>query len=172
VPPPKDREMKFENVKTAIKGDEATVTYRATIREPKHSMTADEVFRLRRKDGKWQVYENRSWPIKVQGSDFIEEFEPSTWEALDDQASRAEAAGDLGGQVGALMHGQRYADAHNAARKWIDKEPKSAQPWLARAEAAMAVGDTVDAIASFKKALAIDPKASLPEYARLAIKEK
>ena len=172
VPPPKGIKMEFENVKTEVKGDEATVRYRTTLREPKQSMTVDEVFRLRRKDGKWKVFENRSWPVEYRGSDFIETFEAGTWKALDEQASRAAAAGDLGGQLTPLIKGMRFAEAHALAKKWTEKEGKFTQPWLARGQAAMQVGDVADAVASFKKALEIDPKVNLSEYARLAAKEK
>jgi hypothetical protein len=172
VPPPKDLTMEFQNVKTEVKGDEAAVRYRATIRMPAMSMTEDEIFRLRRRDGKWKVYENRSWPIEYRGSDFIETYEEGTWKALDEQASRAASAGDLGGEMAPLMKGLRYADAHAVAKKWTEKEGKFTPPWLARGEAAMAIGDVADAKASFRKALEIDPKANLSDYARLAAKEK
>ena len=165
VPAPKGITMEFKDVHTEVKGDEATVRYRATIRFTGGSETADEVFRLRRKDGEWKVYENRSWPVERRGSDFIEMFEEGTWKVLDDQAARAAT---LGEQVAALNHARRFAEAHARAKEWTAKESKNADAWVTRGQLAMEVGDVADAKASFRKALAVEARVNLPAYARKA----
>jgi hypothetical protein len=169
VPPPKGVTVEFKDVRAEVKGDGATVRYRVTIRQPRRAETADEIFRLRRKAGKWKVYENRSWPVEFQGSDYIQTFERGTWKALDDRVNQVET---LGEKVGALTGGRRYAEAHAAAKAWTKAEGKFAGPWVSRGLAAMAVGDAADAKASFKKALELDPTANMPDYARAAAKAK
>jgi tetratricopeptide (TPR) repeat protein len=169
VPAPKDLTMVFKDVQTEVKGDRATVRYRATIKQPRRAETADEIFLLRREAGEWKAYENRSWPVEIRGSDYIETFEAGTWKALDEQATRVAT---LGEKVGALNHGRRYADAYAAAKEWTKTEGKFADPWVSRGLMAMAVGDAADAKASFAKALDLDPNANMPEYARAAAKAK
>jgi hypothetical protein len=169
VPAPKDVKMEFKDVQTEVKGDRATVRYRATISQPRRAETADEVFRLRREAGEWKVYENRSWPVEGRGSDYIQTFDAGTWKALDDQAGRVATPGE---KVGALAQGRRFAEAHAAAKEWTKAEGKFANTWVSRGLAAMAAGDTADAKASFAKALEIDPNANMPDYARAAAKAK
>lgn len=170
VPPPKSVNVEFKDLQTQVKGDDATVHCRVTIKQPRRTETTDEVFHLRRKDGKWQVYENRSWPVEFRGSDYIEQFESGTWKALDDQVNRVTT---LGEKVGALSQARRYAEAHAAAKEWTLAEGKFADPWVSRGLAAMAVGDVADAKASFKRALELAPTgANMPDYARAAAKGK
>src|SRR5262245_8641166 len=64
VPPPKGVKAEFADVRTNVQGDSATVRYRLMVSEPGSGETTEELFRLRRKDGKWQVVENRSWLIE------------------------------------------------------------------------------------------------------------
>lgn len=169
VPAPKGVKVAFKDVQTEVKGDDATVRYRVTISQPGRAETTDDVFRLRRKDGKWKIYEHRSWPVEFHGSDYILTFEATTWKAYDDQADRVAT---LGEKVGALLQGRRYAEAHAAAKEWTKTAGKFADPWVSRGLAAMAAGDAADAKASFKQALDLDPDANMPEYARAAAKEK
>jgi hypothetical protein len=169
VPPPKGVKVEFKDVRTEVKGDSAVVRYRATVSQPGRAETVDEVVRLRRKDGKWKAYENRSWPVEVRGSDYIQTFESGTWKALDDQANRVAT---LGEKVAALSQGRRHADAHAAAKAWTEAEGRFAGPWVSRGLAALAAADAADAKASFRKALELDPKADMPEYARAAAKAK
>jgi hypothetical protein len=169
VPPPKGAKVEFKDVQAEVKRDEATVRFRMTVKQPRRTETTDETFRLRRKDGKWKVYENRSWPVELRGSDYIQTFEPGTWKALDDQAGRVTT---LGEKVGALIQARRHAEAHAAAREWTKEQGKIDYAWVSRGLTAMAVGDAADAKASFKKALELSPEASMPEYARAAAKGK
>ena len=94
--------------------------YRVTISQTRRGETADEVFRLRRKDGKWKVHEHRSWPVELHGSDYIQTFEAATWKALDEQADRVAT---LGEKVGALIQGRRYAEAHATAKAFFTPTP-------------------------------------------------
>jgi tetratricopeptide (TPR) repeat protein len=169
VQAPKGVKVEFKDLQTETNGDEATVRYRVTISQPRRAETADEVFRLRRKDGKWKVYEHRSWPVEHRGSDYIQTFEAATWKALDEQANRVAT---LGEKVAALIQGRRYKEAHDTAKEWTKEAGIFSDPWVSRGLTAMAAGDAADAKASFKKALELDPNANMPEYARAAATKK
>jgi hypothetical protein len=187
VPPPNGVFLTFEDVQSEIKGDTATVQFTMIARPaetyfgPRRTLTTGELFHLKRTDGKWRVEENRSWPIESWADDFIEKFDAGQWAALDDRVEKAQTIGE---RVAALQRGWRLAEAHALAKVWSHQigrhelKPNSGvwsedgekhpEPWVSRGLLAICVGDADDAKASFKHALEIDPKANMPEYARVA----
>ena len=144
----------------------------ATTRYPEVTITADEVYRLRRQGGAWKVYENRTWPVEASAGEWVHTYDVETWKALDKNAKEAADKEDLRSEVDWLSKGQRHAEAHAAAKKWTEKQNEFAESWVARGLTAVALGDAADARASFKKALELDPKAKMPGYARAAAQEK
>jgi hypothetical protein len=191
VPPPEGVAVNFENVRTEVKFDEATVRHRVSVKPAElfwgiaRATTTDQVFRLRRKEGKWQIYESRSWPVEYRGDDYIEPFDAGKWEVMDDRVGKVQTQGEL---VGALQGGRRYAEAYAAAKEWTRQEgmvqlktkvevwseggAKLPEVWAIRGLLAVAVGEAADAEASFRRALELDPKANLPAYAKAVAKRK
>jgi tetratricopeptide (TPR) repeat protein len=168
----KDFKLTFANVRPEIDGDQATLKYRSTYRTAEIVETLDEVFRLRKKDGNWKVFENRAWPVETHYGDKVTRYNAETWKALDTEVKKQEERSDLARQVGALFDAWRFKDAHALARKWTEQMKDEPNAWLFRGSAAMIAGDATDALASFDKALALDPNAEVPDYVRAAKKNK
>jgi hypothetical protein len=167
--PPKDSKMTFANVRPEVDGDSATVRYRSTIGSKEYVETVDEVFRLRKKDGRWQAFENRAWPIETRNGDETTKYNAETWQRLDAEAAKHEK--DPSKLLPALMDAWRFPDAHAAAKKWTGQEKDKSEAWLWRGLSGMAAGDATDALNSFDKVLALDPKAVVPDYLHAAKKK-
>jgi tetratricopeptide (TPR) repeat protein len=168
----KDASLSFTNIRPEVDGDQATLKYRSTYRIGDTVETFEEVFRLRRKDGAWTAFENRAWPVETRYGDTVTRYSPETWKALDAEVKKQQERGDIAAQVSALFDAWRFKDAHALARKWTEQAENELTAWLFRGGAAMSAGDAEDALASFNKALTIDPKAQVPEYVHAAKKSR
>lgn len=167
--PPKEVKLTFANVRPEIDGDQATVRYRSTLRTKETEETVDEIFRLRKKDGRWKAFENRAWPVEARYGDKTTKYNAETWQALDAEVKRQEK--DLAKRVPALLDAWRFAEAHATAKKWTEQAKDELDAWFYRGITAMAAGEAADGLASFDKVLAIDPKYPVPDYARVAKKK-
>jgi hypothetical protein len=167
--PPKDVKMTFANVRPEVDGDSATVRYRTTIGIKDYVETVAEVFRLRKKDGHWQAVENRAWPIETRNGDETTRYNAETWQRLDGEVAKHE--NEPPKLLPALMDAWRFIDAHAAAKKWTGQDKDKPEAWLWRGLGGMAAGDATDAMTSFDKALALDPKSVVPDYVRAAKKK-
>jgi hypothetical protein len=83
VPPTKEVRVEFEQERVTVDGDEATVRYRAMTRYSEVTITADEVYRLRRQGGAWKVYENRTWPVEGSAGEWVHTYDAETWKVLE-----------------------------------------------------------------------------------------
>jgi hypothetical protein len=134
-------------------------------------------------NGQWRVIEWRSWPIEERGEDYVFKLDAGQWKALDHRVEIVKTQGEL---VSALLNARRYREAHEKAKEWTQSEgmvqlkpnvpvrmeggAKRADAWVARGYTAILTGDAADAKAAFRKALALDGNATMPEYARAAAK--
>jgi tetratricopeptide (TPR) repeat protein len=188
APPLPNVEVNFDEVSNATLNDNmASVRFKLTVKPaetyygPMRSVTSGESIRFQMINGQWRVIEWRSWPIEARGEDYIQKWDAGQWEAHDHRVETANTQGEL---VGALIAAHRFREAHEKAKEWTQSEgtvqlkpnvpvwmeggAKQANAWLARGYAAILTGDAADAKAAFRKALALDATASMPDYARAA----
>jgi len=165
-PRPKGVEMEFANERVHVSGDKAVMRYRTILKQGGGVATADEIFRLRKTNGKWAVFENRYWPVERRWAGETTEYSAATWKRLDADVERHRQNGDLFRQTFALLDACRPGEAHAVAKKLTQQWQDNALAWLLRGHAAISVADVEDALTSFHRALEIDEEADVPAYIR------
>jgi tetratricopeptide (TPR) repeat protein len=165
----------FEEVTGAVmgeKGDRAEVRVRIKRPFPGGSETLQEVYRLRRTPKGWMVSEIRTWPVELVTEKKTITYDDKTWEDLDTFAAEKKGVDDRGTLLMvALQDARRYEEAMEVAKKVTARNDVTHFEWGIRGEIAMQLGDTQDALESYRKALALDPKSPVPHFVHL-VKEK
>ncbi|MBN1910407.1 MAG: hypothetical protein JW818_11755 [Pirellulales bacterium] len=169
---PRKGRMTFEDARVTFTDDKAKLTYRTAISQPERLSLADEIFLLRKTKDGWKVYENRCWIVECHDGSDVTQYTPEMWKALDDQVEEYRKQGDPHMFISALCEAFRYAEAYAESKKLTKAHPDDANAWCWRGHTAIAVGKSVDALASYKKALDLDPGASVPEPMREKLKAK
>lgn len=166
LPVPKDVKYEFTNVNVDISGDKAVLRYRSLLKQNGGTASTDEIYRLRKIDGKWKAYENRFWPAELRSADMTTEYNAATWEKLDAEVEKQKQNKNVLQQTIALLDAWRFPEAHMAAKKLTQEKKEDAVAWVVRGHAALTIADAKDALESFKRALQIDPKADVPPFIR------
>jgi len=164
--PPEGLTFEFTNERVQISGNRAVLRYRGTRESKDVLRVSDEIFRLRKIDGRWEVYENRFWPVETRFGEKTTKYNAKTWKALDAEVDRKRQQKDLFGEAFSLMHAWRFKEGHATAKKVTEQSGDDALNWILRGHAAVAAADAADALTSFSRALQIDEKADVPDYIR------
>ena len=158
----------YRNVRVEVDGDgdEAILRLRSEATWTTGSETGDEVYRLRRTDDGWKVYENRYRLVRNQYGDEATNYDTKKWRELDAKIDVQRVFGNRRGVAFALYDAWRFREAHQAMKRQTAATDAAADDWVFRGAAAVMAGDAEDAKASFAKALSLDPEVRLPDYAR------
>lgn len=154
--------LTFQNVAVSVDEDVATMdtVARIDIGEDGDREVVHEVYRLRKIDGKWRVFEDRFWPVSGKTDGQLTTYDEATWKRLD--AAVAENETPSPASLEALMKAFRFSEAFVVSQKLTDLNPKDAQAWSTRGWIAIAAGKGDDALNAFKTALRLDPDAVVP----------
>jgi tetratricopeptide (TPR) repeat protein len=119
---------------------------------------------LRRTPEGWKRWEAQGWPVKQKDGDRITVYDAETWKERDAHVEKARKRGDLRELVKALDDARRYAEAYTIARKRTERPEPSAADWVLRGNMAFEAGEAEDAVAAYRKVLALDPAIGVPPY--------
>ena len=112
LPAPKDVKFDFDNVHVDVAGNMAVLRYRSILKQDGAAGISDEIYKLRKVEGKWQVYENRFWPVEIRSADRIIKYSAATWERLDAAVDKQKQDKDMLGETIALLQAWRPQEAH------------------------------------------------------------
>jgi tetratricopeptide (TPR) repeat protein len=170
--PPHVREkFAWEKAQIDVAGDRGTMRRRLVIRWEGGYRIYDSVLRLRRTGRQWQVYEDRSWVVKHKQGNEVQLYDQGALEKMDAAIETLRQKGDLAKLADALAEARRPAEAHKVARQLTEKPNATAADWVLRGRTAVEAGAAKDALAAFRKALALDPRAPVPAYVRTALQQ-
>ena len=147
-------------------GEEAVLRVRAELKNPEVTETVEETFKLRRTKEGWKAYENRGWPVTTRAGAKTIAHNAAYWKEKDAQIEAARRTGNRQAEVRALSEGFRFAEAYKLLKDLTAGKEAQVADWVQRGSLAVVLGDAKDAEASFKKALLLDEKAPVPDYAR------
>ena len=168
---PENVKLDFINVTAKVDGDTAVLRYQAKYsRASEHSESVHEIYRLRKTNDGWKVYENRYWPVEIRLHDHVVKYNDKAWRRLDAEVTRQAAAGDFAAHINALFDAFRFSEAYSVCKKEAVNIPDDADVWIFRGHAAMLTGHAKDSLASFRKSRELDAKAPIPRWVRAADK--
>ena len=151
--------------KVRVAGKEATLEWRMVFQADGYWEEAKEVFKLRKTEGGWRVYENRYWVVAEGTPEAPIAIDAATW--ADRDLAVDNAAGSPLAKVGVLAEAMRWPEAHTILMKLTSEEPTRASHWSQRALAALMIGKVPDAKLAACEARNLDPKQPLPHWAKL-----
>jgi hypothetical protein len=96
-------------------------------------------------------------------------FDAATWKALDDRVQQCRAEGDARRLAQSLSDAHRFTEAFEVTKQLSSQADAPASDWILHASTALGAGMPGDALAAYKKALTLDPNASVPNYRELAV---
>ncbi|HBO43438.1 MAG TPA: hypothetical protein DD670_05815 [Planctomycetaceae bacterium] len=161
---PRQRRMRYEKERIDISGETAVFRCRTYLSELEWITATDEIFRLRRTDQGWKVYENRFWPVASYTWCASTHYTAETWKKLDAEVARLKKGDDRLALLDALFHAHRMKEAHTTAKQWTEDEKDNVTAWVYRGYAANWLGKNKDAMGAFRKALELDNDAPVPDY--------
>ncbi len=161
---PAGRKLTFSDVLVTPRGAEVVVEWTATITDSDGYEVNREVFKLRRVKGHWKVVQQRFWPLKTRIGTDTYEFGVIEWQRRDREVFDQRRKGDRRLEVVALLEAYRFREAHDVASKATEGQQLDALLWVMRGIAAIQAGEVQDAYASFRKAVARNPKVGLPAF--------
>lgn len=148
--------LRHEKATVSIETNEAELRLAAVVDEDGMRTTNGEIYKLRKRDGRWLVYEQRYWLIENAIGDDRIQFDAEHWKRQDERVEIARHnKDDLAGAF-ALMDACRFKEAHDAAKQLTDVSPNEPRAWLFRGTAALRSGNAEDAVSSFRKAVELD----------------
>lgn len=157
--------IRWENTKATIRGDEATVTWRAITGTPKFREVVGEIYKLRRTPQGWRCYENRWWLEAVGPADKLSRFTPEVWARLDREVEQARAKADPRELAHALLRAYRLQEAHRTITGFTAAHADDVQGWILQSSLALLTGDAEGAARAARAALELDPGAYVPPWA-------
>jgi WD40 repeat protein len=163
--PSPDMRSGNENVRVEIQGDLAVIRWDGTVQIDEWFKTWRNVGHLRKTPQGWKLYASRGWPIALRTQRVLFAIDAAYWKEKDAAAEQARAGRDLRKLVGALDEAARHPEAYKVARDLTADAKATAADWVLRGDAALNAGDAADALASFRRARALDVEVALPFYA-------
>ncbi len=171
APPVGTATLRWREVRVAIDGDGARVTWLAESQSADESDKVREIYTLRRarrgESGRWRVVSNRLWPTwSIEGAGPPVNYDAATWARRD--AAAAVPGCDGGRCPMALLGAWRFVEAWQRAQTLTTAlaptvaAVKAAQIWADRGMCAVLAGHVEDAEPSFRRALALWPAVPLP----------
>ncbi len=159
-----------ENVRVEIQGDRAVVRWDGTVQIDEWFKTWRNVAHLRKTPQGWKLYASRTWPIALRTMQVLYAIDAAYWKEKDAAVEQARAGKDLRKLVRALDEAERRPEAYQAARDLTAADKATAADWALRGDMALNAGDPADALASFRRARALDIEVILPFYASPAVR--
>jgi hypothetical protein len=123
-------------------GETALLRTLSTIASETHLEQNAERYGLRREGGRWKIYENRYWPVRVATETRTVVYGGDTWRKLD-AAVEVTAAGTLE-RAYALLEAFRVHEAYTEAMQLTDAHAGSIPAWYLRYDLALRVGAVED----------------------------
>jgi hypothetical protein len=152
--------------KVVRKGEEAVLSWRMNNKQRDFAEVVDEVYKLRKTDAGWRVYENRYWLVETGTPEDLVKYTAAYWAAKDAAVSAAQSAGDKRAEITALNEAGRWGEAHTLSAELVSTS-EDVEVWTAHLYLGVASGQTEDAKASACKIKALAPEAVLPAWAAL-----
>ncbi|MBI1375728.1 MAG: hypothetical protein GC159_23715 [Phycisphaera sp.] len=152
----------FGDQRVTIDGDTAEFRVESSTVRGAGYFKVGEVYKLRRTDKGWRVYENRWWPIEQKSGGSLTRFNAATWRDLDDDADAAKLSGDDRNAAVKLYVAHRFTEALRHAIVHCSTGQASATDWALRGWIAVQAGKGDDAVKSFNKARELEPRISVP----------
>lgn len=128
-----------------------------------------ELYRLRRTDEGWRVYENRSWMVASTRDGKTTRYDDTFWKERDADVARLGASATEVERILALHTAMRFAEAHALAVAFTAKEPENGVAWRWRLAEAVQLRNVEEAVAAGKKVHALDPTIPLPGWVEAAL---
>ena len=124
-----------------------------------------ERYRLRKTVAGWRVFENRFWLLSSSAGGETLVYDAEHYAEVDRRVEAERAAGASYELAVALLDAGRQPEALETLRA-VTEEDGEPYDWVLRGLAAAITGEIDDAKQSFANALALDPAAPVPSYAR------
>ena len=169
--PDKTLKMTHEKVRVKISGDKAVLKCQTHILAPDYFQIMQEVFKLRKTEKGWRVYENRAWPVLVKRGAKRTIYNAAKWKELDAAVDRTRDEVNPWEWLAALADAWRFKEAYVQSKELTEEYESQPVAWLWRGHMAMLLGHTKDALDSFQRSLALDPETPVPDYAKAAAKK-
>lgn len=160
------RAVEFRNPRVTFEGEVATLRVDVHVGYPDATELVSEIYKLRRTDDGWRVFENRWWWISSMAYGETTTYDAEHWAALDVRVDAERPDADLYELGVALMDASRFPEAHDVFVKVTEGEDPEPHDWFLRGQTALMIGNADDALASFRTVLELDPRASVPNFAR------
>ena len=144
--------------KVEVKNKLAELRTISTIRTNQSSERVREIFKLRKTKQGWRAYENRWQLIETRRNGQPTRYDDAYWKAADKAVERQRKVGPGFELALTLMQALRFREAHQT----IARHTKTARDWLLRAEVGLLIGDTADAVWSFRQAIAMGESDQVP----------
>ncbi|MBN1591527.1 MAG: hypothetical protein JW888_18580 [Pirellulales bacterium] len=154
-----------------LSGNEATVRHESHSTSPKFEEISAQVVHLRKTKDGWKVYQSRTWLVYRKYPGKEARYTPEKWKSLDEEVDRCMREGTLYELVAALTDACRFNEAYTQAKEMTEEDEHEATAWLWRGYTATALGHMEDARRSYRRARALDPKAEVPEFVKVAEKK-
>lgn len=147
-----------------LDGDTAQLQWTMNSGTDEYVESVDELYKLRRTDGVWEVYENRFWNVLSGPRSQPTKHDAAHYALQDAAAESAKASGDQEAEMRALLAGARLHDAHLLATR-IAASESTKEHWAQVAWIALVVGEVDVAKQAVCSAKAIDSKMELQQWA-------
>jgi len=161
-----DMNMAFvEPVLTFDGDDNATLRTTTVVSGENTEEQVAEVYRLKKTQAGWKIVSNRFWLLSHRFKLDITRFDKAHYQKADAAVDEAVKSGDGETVANALAGAMRFKELHALATSRTKEAPKQVRAWITRARAALMAGDAPDALASARKARALNPAVRLPSWA-------
>lgn len=169
-PPPAGLMLIARDPEIQVLGSRATVGATLELIGPRGGWKQQERYQFLRSDAGWLAFAARWVPLEETEDGLTVRLSAFEWRRRDARAHEARDLADPAQEIEALRHARRWAEAHATATRWTrDLTPtipaaRAAVAWSLRGATAVECGEVRDALPSFRKAVALDPKVVVPPY--------
>jgi WD40 repeat protein/tetratricopeptide (TPR) repeat protein len=170
-PPLDPIKLIYENAQVDVAENRAVLRSRLVVQLGDRYWIYDGVTHLRRTLQEWQIYEDRLWLVQRKDGDRVLVYDQPGLEKMDAAMEALRQKGDLAKLADALAEARRPAEAYQVARQLTQNAKATASDWVLRGRTAVEAGAAKDALASFRKALTLDPEARIPAWVRTALQQ-
>jgi hypothetical protein len=147
-----------------LDGDTAQLHWTMNSGTAEFVESVDELYKLRRTEDGWQVYENRFWSVLAGPRAAPTKHDAAYYAQHDDALEKARTVGNQEAEMIALQAGARLNEAYLLATK-IAASESTAEHWAQVAWLALVVGEVEVAKQAVCSAKAIDSKMELQQWA-------
>jgi ketosteroid isomerase-like protein len=164
--PWRDMQVRFEDVKVSVNGDEAELRCRTVITAGPSEESVRELYRLRRTSGGWKVAHNRYWPERTVYEKESHTYDAARWKELDAEVEEARSSGDRARLTSALLTAWRFDQAVAEARVLAKEAPEDAYAQHLAANVLRLGGHPKEALPVYRRIAKRWPDAPVPAVAK------